>query len=141
MNPALHTRFFLYCEGLMKNCFCVCLMALNFSCTQKVPELPPSGLAGTHSSPSTQEAARRSPNLKTELRILSGIVLEMKSQNEYNYVRLKTDTGEFWVALVNSPVKIGQKISVKVGGALRDFYSKLLKQNFKQLYFGTLHVL
>lgn len=69
---------------------------------------------------------------------VSGTVLEVKDVESYTYLRLKTAEGETWAAINKAPVKKGARVTIENPTVMNNFESKLLKQTFKTLVFGTL---
>ena len=69
---------------------------------------------------------------------VKGEVLEVKNVESYTYLRLKTKSGETWAAVTTAPVKKGQNVTIEDVMTMRNFESKMLKQTFPIILFGTL---
>ena len=65
--------------------------------------------------------------------LFTGTVMEVLTAGNYTYVKVKEDKSNKWVA--TSPTKIlkGDKVEFLKGPAMKDFYSKSLKKNFKEI--------
>jgi hypothetical protein len=69
---------------------------------------------------------------------LSGTVTEQIAAPPYVYLKLKTETGEAWVAVNQAKIDVGQKVTVYGAILMENFESKTLNRTFKQVYFGSL---
>ena len=69
---------------------------------------------------------------------LQGTVLEVLPATPYNYLRLKTATGEAWAAVPSSDVKAGAPVTVLVQLKMDKFESPSLHRTFDTVYMGTL---
>ena len=68
---------------------------------------------------------------------LSGKVLETMNSGGYSYVHLqKKNSDKIWVAIPESPVKVGTQISFQPGMEMRNFESKSLKRTFASVIFS-----
>lgn len=70
--------------------------------------------------------------------VVVGKVLEVKIVDNYTYLRLMTNEGEIWVAIVNAKAKKGETITIEKAMLMENFESKALKRSFKKILFGTL---
>jgi len=69
---------------------------------------------------------------------VTGKVLEVKNVDSYTYLRLNTQNGEMWAAVMKAPVKKGSTVSVENAVVMNNFESKALKKTFPTILFGTL---
>jgi hypothetical protein len=69
---------------------------------------------------------------------VSGKVLEVKNVDSYTYLRLNTQNGELWAAVMKAPIKKGSTVTVENGVVMNNFQSKSLKKTFPEILFGTL---
>lgn len=68
---------------------------------------------------------------------LSGKVLETMNSGGYSYVRLqKKNSDKVWVAVPESPVKVGTQMSFQPGTEMKNFESKSLKRTFESVIFS-----
>ncbi|BCK87299.1 hypothetical protein MIZ01_1071 [Sideroxyarcus emersonii] len=67
-----------------------------------------------------------------------GEVLEVKEVENFTYLRLKTQDGETWAAIIKAPVKVGDTIAIEHAIVMTDFESKSLKKTFPSIIFGRL---
>jgi len=99
------------------------LVATIGGCQPKAPE-----------APATPQAQQEAPQLAT----LTGPVLEQLQASPYIYLRLKTPTGEAWVAVPETKVETGATVTILNPMLMAGFESKTLKRTFDTIYFGTL---
>ena len=69
--------------------------------------------------------------------IYYGTILEIKDVMEYKYLKVNENGKEIWVAILNVPVSVGDKIGYDKEIMMRDFKSKSLNQTFKEIYFSS----
>ena len=69
--------------------------------------------------------------------IFYGKILEIKTAMGYKYLRVNEEGKEIWVAIANAPVTIGDKIGYDKKTMMKDFKSKSLQQDFKEIYFAS----
>lgn len=68
---------------------------------------------------------------------LSGKVLETMNSGGYSYVHLqKKNSDKVWVAVPESPVKVGTQMSFQPGMEMKNFESKSLKRTFESVIFS-----
>jgi len=68
---------------------------------------------------------------------LSGKVLETMNSGGYSYVRIqKKNSDKVWVAIPESPVKVGTQMSFQPGMEMKNFESKSLKRTFDSVIFS-----
>ena len=70
--------------------------------------------------------------------VVQGEVLEIQNVANFTYLRLKTQDGEIWAAVINAPVKQGAKVTIENAIVMKNFESKALKKTFPSIVFGTL---
>jgi len=69
--------------------------------------------------------------------IFYGKVLEIKPAMGYKYLKIDENGKEIWVAIANAPVAVGDKIGYDKKTLMKNFKSKSLKQDFKEIYFAS----
>jgi len=69
--------------------------------------------------------------------IFYGKVLEIKPAMGYKYLKIQEQGKQTWVAIANAPVKVGDKIGFDKKTMMKDFKSKSLGQEFKEIYFAS----
>lgn len=67
---------------------------------------------------------------------LSGKVVETMNAGGYTYVCLEKTGTKTWVAMPETAVKVGQKMTCEPGAEMNDFTSKTLKRTFKSIIFS-----
>jgi hypothetical protein len=77
-------------------------------------------------------ATAQSPNM------LQGEVLEVLNVDSYTYLRLKTRSGDAWVAVTTASVAKGAQVSIANAMPMDNFESKALKRRFDRIYFGQI---
>jgi outer membrane lipoprotein-sorting protein len=104
--------------------FAVCFLFLGFSsgCTKKEAAAP---------APQAQPAAAMQ-----QAASLSGKVVETMNSGGYTYVNLENNGQKTWVAMPETPVKVGQQVQCRPGMEMRNFTSKTLKRTFESIYFS-----
>jgi len=66
-----------------------------------------------------------------------GTVAETMDSGGYTYVLLDIGTEKLWCATNQTPVKVGDKITVPIGQLMTDFSSPTLNRVFPEIYFTT----
>lgn len=69
---------------------------------------------------------------------LTGTVVEHIPAGGYRYLRLKTESGEVWAAVSDTPVESGATVTVANAMAMERFESKTLNRTFDRIYFGAI---
>jgi hypothetical protein len=69
---------------------------------------------------------------------ITGKVLETMNSGGYTYIRLEAASGETWVAVGETEVKVGSTITVSPQMTMTDFESPTLNRKFASIVFGTL---
>ena len=78
-------------------------------------------------------------NSKTtkHISIITGIVTQILIKNNFSFIEInQKDYKKTWVAIINTNVKLGKRISIKSELMLKKFRSKLLNRTFDSIYFG-----
>ncbi len=70
--------------------------------------------------------------------VLSGVVLEVKDVPDFTYLRLKTDDGEVWAAVMSASVKVGATVQLQNPVVMKNFTSKAMNKTFPMIVFGSL---
>lgn len=66
-----------------------------------------------------------------------GKILEIKPAMGYKYLKVDENGTDVWVAIANAPVAVGDKIGYDKKTMMKDFQSKTLNQNFKEIFFAS----
>jgi hypothetical protein len=69
---------------------------------------------------------------------LAGTIVETMDSGGYTYMKLKTASGEHWVATQQTPVKKGQNVTVLAQMTAEKFHSSTLNRTFDTIVFGSL---
>ena len=91
----------------------------------------------TTSQPAVPVAAP-APAVPVATSQLRGKLLESMNAAGYTYLRIKTDSGEQWAAVRETPVKKGDVVTVNAQMTMSAFESKTLKRKFDSIIFGTI---
>lgn len=70
-------------------------------------------------------------------KIYYGQIISIENAMGYQYLKVKEDEKEIWVAIANAPVKVGDKIGYDKQTVMKDFKSKSLKKSFKEIIFAS----
>jgi hypothetical protein len=65
----------------------------------------------------------------------AGEVVETMNSGGYTYVCVKTGEGDVWAAGPETPVKVGDVVSMPAGTRMEDFTSEKLNRSFDAVYF------
>ena len=68
---------------------------------------------------------------------LSGKVVETMNSGGYTYVCLENSGKKTWVALPQTAVTVGQKVTCQPGMVMKDFKSKTLNRTFDSIIFSV----
>lgn len=101
-----------------------------------------SGCAGTATM--TQPAVKPEPiqqrtvkpSAASDLRSLSGKVVETMNAGAYTYVNVEKDGQKFWAAVPATKVSVGQDIEVRAGIIMGKFTSNSLRRSFDDIVFS-----
>jgi hypothetical protein len=67
----------------------------------------------------------------------SGTVLETMGSGGYTYMKVDTGSGQPWIAIPKSSIKVGQKVTYLPGAAMKNFSSKTLNRSFEVIIFSA----
>jgi len=67
---------------------------------------------------------------------ISGTVLETMNASGYTYLQVDTGLSKPWIAIPQSQVKVGEKVSCQSGMVMKDFTSKALNRTFDAIVFS-----
>jgi hypothetical protein len=67
---------------------------------------------------------------------LSGKVVETMNSAGYTYISLEKNGKKAWVAIPETSVKVGQKITCQPGMVMNNFKSKSLNRSFESIVFS-----
>jgi hypothetical protein len=116
----------------------VCVVLFSVACS--AGDEADGGTAGTslRTSNAATAAAAAATSAKPLGHVLSGTLVERIAVSPYVYLRLKTATGERWVAVLEAPLAVGAPVTVYNALLMEQFESKTLKRTFDRIYFGSL---
>lgn len=66
----------------------------------------------------------------------SGEVLETQNAANYTYLHLKQNDGDYWVAIPQTEVKVGDTVTYLQGMEMKDFHAKTLDRTFPSIIFS-----
>ncbi|HEU4521547.1 MAG TPA: OB-fold nucleic acid binding domain-containing protein [Thermoanaerobaculia bacterium] len=69
---------------------------------------------------------------------MTGKVLETMNSAGYTYMRLQVGAKESWVAVRETPVSVGQSVTIEPQMTLADFESSSLKRKFESIIFASI---
>jgi hypothetical protein len=95
-----------------------------FAVTDKPSPVPPPEMK--------MKKAEASPDSSS----LSGKVVETMNAGGYTYVSLEKNGKKTWVAIPETVVKVGQKVTFQPGGEMKNFTSKTLNRTFESIIFS-----
>jgi len=75
------------------------------------------------------------PAQKTK--VFYGKVLEIKPAMGYKYLKIDENGTTVWVAIANAPVNVGDKVGYDKKTVMKNFKSKTLNQEFKEIFFAS----
>lgn len=70
--------------------------------------------------------------------VLKGKILERIDADRYSYLRLSTESGEIWAAVLQADVKVGDDVMIPNPMPMDGFESKTLNRKFERIVFGVL---
>jgi len=89
----------------------------------------------------TDKGHENHDNAKTETQAPKGIyygeILSINNAMGYKYLKVKEEDKELWVAIANAPVKVGDKIGYDKKTIMKNFKSKSLGREFKEIIFAS----
>lgn len=86
-------------------------------------------------NPSTLQTAMPQ-NMPTGAKYFVGQLTETFNAGGYTYVKVASDSGDVWAAGPVTPLKKGDKVSFSSKMLMKNFHSKALNRDFKQIYFA-----
>jgi hypothetical protein len=112
---------------------CLALTLLMASCSDQ----PQEQSVPAHTSTQRQNLAGPATIGKQPGEILSGKVLETFNSGGYTYVLVDSDLGKKWAAAAETPVSVGDDVSIPGGSVMKNFYSKSLDRTFEEIIFAA----
>jgi len=88
--------------------------------------------AAPAANPATSPASAAAVNFP-----LKGKVVEALAGGGFSYVRMTAAAGEYWVAVPETEVKVGEEVSVAEGQLMENFASKSLGRTFPKIVMST----
>lgn len=86
--------------------------------------------------PAAAKSASPAESVKSEAP-LTGKVLQTMNAGGYTYIYLEQKSGKkSWIAVTETPVKVGASMSFKPGMEMKNFESKALKRTFESIIFS-----
>jgi hypothetical protein len=83
----------------------------------------------------TVPPAQSSVNAGKETMLLAGKVVQTMNSGGYTYIYLDNKGEKNWVATPEMQVKVGDELTFKGGGEMRNFASKSLNRTFEKIFF------
>jgi hypothetical protein len=116
----------------------VCVVVFTVACS--AGDKANGGSPGTplRTSAAATATAAAAASAKPLGHALTGTLVERIAVAPYVYLRLKTATGELWVAVLEAPLVVGASVTVYNALLMEQFESKTLKRTFDRIYFGSL---
>ena len=68
---------------------------------------------------------------------VTGKVMETVDATGYTYFKVATDAGEKWVAVNQTPIKVGDEVTYMDGMVMQNFFSKTLDRTFPEIVFSS----
>ena len=96
-----------------------------------------SSLYGETNSTTDKTITPKTTKATTPKGIYYGKVLEIKDAMGYKYLKVDENGKTIWVAIANAPVKIGDKVGYDKKTIMKNFKSKTLKREFKEVIFAS----
>ena len=121
-------KFFSLCCGLI---FIISLTACSKNKTEEQASTPAKPAQQTAQQAAQEAAPAPAPQPVT------GKVLETMDSSGYTYLKVATDAGEKWVAVNQTPVKVGEEVTYIDGMVMQNFFSKSLNRTFPEVIFSS----
>jgi hypothetical protein len=107
-------------------------LLLLWLCSAVAVAAPPPG------HPSVEQAAQvmqlpRNPNLDQLPN--RATVLQSIPSNDYVYIEVRNEQGQFWLAAPRMVLQVGDKVRFSNGTLMRNFYSKKQQRSFDAVWF------
>ena len=118
----------------MKSIMLIAVSLLITACGGSEEVVSESVLPEGHPALPASAAAMPSPD------VVTGEVLETMDSGGYTYARLAVNDEEIWVAGPESPLEVGQSVTIADGTSMVDFPSTSLGRTFDEIFFvGGFH--
>lgn len=116
--------------------FFISAIGLFNGCSTKPAETstPAAGQTST-ADPDADETSDVTPPAQPSGKSTTGTVVETMDASSYTYVRVKTDSREFWAASNRFKVAVGDRVVMQLEDPMENFHSPSLKRDFPQIYF------
>lgn len=114
-------------------------VSLAFSaCSDQNDKKAPSSEVKKPAASQEQKAASPQPQDTSQAvaAAVSGTVTETFDGGGYTYMQLDTETGTKWAAIGQAPVKVGDKVSLKPGPVMKEFFSRTFDRTFSEIIFS-----
>jgi hypothetical protein len=85
--------------------------------------------------PAVENKASQTVAAPAEAAGFQGSVIETMNSAGYTYVNVDTGKEKIWAAAPETPVKVGDKVTIPPGMLMRDHHSKTLNRTFDAVYF------
>jgi hypothetical protein len=107
---------------------------------------PPINGTGKAAPPSPPKTTLNHGNARSKPMVpdqkVEGTVIEVHNAGSYTYLKVKDKTAkEQWAAVLQIPVKQGQKVLISQQMVMDNFQSKSLNRTFDKIIFGTAKIL
>lgn len=91
-----------------------------------------------HANPAASPASSTpAPQAEKAKDPISGKIIQTMNAGGYTYIYVEQKNGKkIWVAVAETPVKVGSKVSLKPGMEMKNFESKALKRTFESIVFS-----
>jgi len=114
-------------------CFSIVFIISVAACSQEKPK---------EQASTTPQTAQQQPELGTPpppppAAPVTGKVLETMDAAGYTYLNVETDGGSKWVAVNQTPVKVGEEVTFMDGMVMQNFFSKTLDRTFPEIVFSS----
>lgn len=110
-------------------------------CKEKQGEVPAptaqNEAAATAAAPAPGAAPTATPAAAAMNFPLKGKVAEALAGGGFSYVRITAASGEYWIAVPETEVKVGEEVSVADGQMMENFASKSLNRTFPKIVMST----
>ncbi len=114
----------------------ICLFLSLAACSNADQETKTEKATTDKSAAASVAAQPAAPSANAE-RALSGKILETMDAGGYTYMKLDTGISQPWVAIPQSPVKVGDQVTCSPGMAMKNFSSKTLNRTFDSIIFSS----
>ncbi len=112
----------------------ICSVAVFSACSSKAQTPPPAEAQATLAGATQASHAQNAP---TDLTMAEGTVLETMDGGNYTYLRMKTASGEVWIAGPKSKIAVGDNLVIPLEMPMQNFHSQSLNRDFPLIYFAS----